>query len=168
METANYTTFQSVARELADSLETARRPDGERFYRFKDGAPGWIAAASVAHGAHVAADGRDCRLPCDWVYSLIYRAALAVADCETADDARDGAAEFADGAVEIYDNALMAWTASPYNRALADDAANEFGRGVDTATSEGALSWARGGQYIGADRVYASIVDAVETEAESR
>jgi len=67
METANYTTFQSVARELADSLETARRPDGERFYRFKDDAPGWIESASVAHGAHVAADGRDCRLPCDWI-----------------------------------------------------------------------------------------------------
>jgi hypothetical protein len=168
METANYTTFQSVARELADSLETARRPDGERFYRFKDDAPGWIESASVAHGAHVAADGRDCRLPCDWIYSLIYRAAMAVADCETADDARDDAAEFADGAVDIYDNSLMAWAANPYNRALADDAANDLGVGVDTASSEGALSWARGGQYIGAERVYLAIVDAVDTEAESR
>jgi hypothetical protein len=168
METAKMTTFQEVARELAGSLESARRPDGERFIRFKRSAPGWIAAAHVGHGAHVAADGADCRLPCDWIYSLIYRAALAVADCETADDAREQSAEFADGAVCIYDNQLMAWTVNPYNRALADDAANDFGRDVDTASSDGALSWARGGQYVGAERVYMSIVDAVEAEAESR
>jgi hypothetical protein len=167
METANYTTFQAVARELADSLETARRPDGERFYRFKDDAPGWIAAASVAHVAHVAADGADCRLPCDWIYSLIHAAAVAAADCETADDARDGAAEFADGAVDIYDNSVATWAGNPHNRALADDAAAEFG-GAAAADSSAMLEFLRRGQYIGAERVYASIVDAVETEAESR
>jgi len=167
METANYTTFQSVARELADSLETARRPDGEKFYRFRNDSPGWIAAARVAHVAHVAADGRDCRLPCDWIYSLIYRAALAVADCETADDARDGAAEFADGAVEIYDNSVATWAGNPYNRALADDAAAELG-GAAAADSSAMLDFLRRGQYLGAERVYMSIVDAVETEAESR
>lgn len=167
METANYTTFQSVARELSASMETARRPDGERFYRFKDDAPAWIAAASVAHGAHVAADGADCRLPCDWIYSLIYRAALAVADCETAEDAREEAAEFSDGAVDIYDNSVMTWGGHPYNRALADDAAAEFG-GAAAADSSAVLDFLRRGQYIGAERVYMSIVDAVEAEAENR
>jgi hypothetical protein len=178
METAKMTAFQEVARELAGSLESARRPDGERFCRFKNDAPGWIAAAHVGHGAHVAADGADCRLPCDWIYSLIYRAALAVADCETADDAREQSAEFADGAICIYDNQLMEWTANPYNRALADDAGELFqgpngsGYGLDAVHGGGfsgaALAWARGGQYVGAERVYMSIVEAVEAEAESR
>jgi hypothetical protein len=167
METANMTTFQAVARELADSLETARRPDGEKFYRFKNDSPAWIESASVDRGAHTAADGRDCRLPCDWIYSLIYAAAVAVADHETGDDARDAAGEFADGEVDVYDNSVALWASSPYNRALADDAAAEFG-GAAAADSSAVLEFFRRGQYLGAERVYMSIVDAVETEAESR
>lgn len=167
METANMTAFQIVAREMADSLEFATRPDGEKFIRFKRSAPAWIAAAHVAHGIHVAVDGKDCRLPCDWIYSLILRAARAVVDCDSAETATDSAAEFADDAVSVYDNEVMTWAANPYNRALADDAAADFG-GAAAGDSSAVLSWARGGQYAGAERVYMAVVDAIEAEAATR
>ena len=178
METVKMTAFETVARELADSLETASRQNGEKFRRFKADAPAWIESASVAHGAHVAVDGPDCRLPCDWVYEMIYRAALAVADCDDADDARDESGSFADSAVSVYDSDAMTWAASGYNQALADEAGELFqgpngaGYGLDAIYGGGfsaaALAWARGGQYLGAERVYLSIVEAVETESESR
>lgn len=163
------TAFQTVARELAGAFETATRPNGETFHRLRDGAPAWIIRGEIAHGAHFAVDGGDPRFPCDWVYRLMSRAADYAADHDTAESARDGIGGFADGTVEVSIPRLFIWAADhANNRELADCWAREScgaGAGGFEAPAVAAL---QGGQYLGAERVAAYIVDAIETESRGR
>lgn len=175
METAT-DTFRTVAAELAAAFETATRAtSGETFHRIRRDAAPWIAgdgAASIMHAAHVAVDGPDCRLPCDYIYRLAARAAEFIAGHDSADAARDSIGEFADSAVDVSIPRLFSWAADhANNRALADEfAADSFDVGAAMAGGfeSGAVAALQGGQYLAAERVAAAMIDAVETEAANR
>ena len=172
--TTTKTAFQTVARELAAAFETATRTSGVEFKRIRPGALEWVKSSELSLAAHEAVDGPDPRFPCDWVYSLMARAAEWLADSghETADAARDSIGEFADSAVDIGTAELFSWAAEHgYNRALADEFfANSFDAGAAMAGGfeRGAVAALQGGQYLGAERVAAVIVEAVEAEAAKR
>lgn len=172
METAMKTTFQTIARELARSFVVAERTNGDQFYKITENAPAWLDDGDFMREIHETLDGKDCRLPCDWVYRMTAAAASAASEHETADEARDESGSFADSAVDIWNAGALAWAgSSPYNTALCDEAADEFQTACNYATegfSSAVLRWARGGQYLGAERIYLAVVDAIEAEAESR
>ena len=171
---ATKTAFQAVARELAAAFETATRTSGVEFKRIRPGALDWVKSAELARAAHEAVDGSDPRFPCDWVYSLMARAAdwLADRNFADADAARDAIGEFADGAVDVSIPRLFSWAADhANNRALADEFfADSFDAGAAMAGGfeSGVVAALQGGQYLGAERVASAIVEAVETEAASR
>jgi hypothetical protein len=160
-------TFQLVARELAGAFVVGKRPDGEEFYKLRDGVAGWVK--KIPRAVHEAADGPDPRLPSDWLYGLMDNAANFITDHETAESARDAAADFADGNCDVYTAQLFAWSAdNARNRELCDAAVAEYGQpadGFDTASVERFL---RMGQYLGAERVALAMIDAVETESAAR
>lgn len=170
METAT-DTFRAVAAELAAAFETATRTNGETFHRIRRDAAPWVAgdgAASIMHSAHVAVDGPDCRLPCDFIYRLAARAAEFIAGHDSADAARDAVGEFADSAVDVSIPRLFSWAADhANNRALADDFMAERGGGGGGFETM-AVAALQGGQYLAAERVASAMIDAVETEAAGR
>jgi len=170
---ATTTTFQKLARKLAGAFVVANRDNGAEFYKLADGAPAWIKA--VPRAAHVAVDGPDPRMPSDWIYRLASRAADFAAEYADAENARDAAGEFAENVCDDSTAALYDWAGSNgYNRALCDEAAEEFGQpagsgafgtGFDSGTVD---RFFRMGQAIGAERVLFCIVDAIEAEAGGR
>lgn len=159
-------TFQTLARELAGAFVVGRRPDGEEFYKLRDGVSGWIK--SIPRAVHEAVDGPDPRLPSDWIYGLMDNASNFIAEHETAETARDAVAEFADGQCDTYTSQLYAWAAdNAHNRELCDAAVAEYGQpgdGFDSATVE---RFFRMGQYLGAERVALEMISAIETETAS-
>lgn len=171
---ATATTFRTVAAEMSAAFVTATRTNGETFYKFKKDAPAWIAdnSAELMRGVHEAVDGRDCRLPDDFIYRLAALAAEFVSQFDDADDARGSVCDFADGVVETSIPRLFAWAADhANNRALADEFFSEsFDAGARMASGfeSGVVAALQGGQYLAAERVAAAIIDAVENEAASR
>jgi hypothetical protein len=170
---ATETAFQIVARELGSAFVIRKRENGDTFHKLADDAPEWVKA--IPRGAHEAVDGSDPRMPCDWIYRLCSRAADFAAEYADAENARDAAGEFAENVCDDSTAALYDWAGSNgYNRALCDEAAEEygqpagsgaFGTGFDSGTVD---RFFRMGQAIGAERVLFCIVDAIETEADSR
>jgi hypothetical protein len=164
------TDFQTVARELSGAFELATRSTEENFYRIRRDAPAWIADGGweVMKSVHEAVDGRDCRLPDDYIYRLAARAAEFVAGHDDADDARDSAGEFADSAVDVSIPRLFAWASDhANNRALADEAGENIPAHHESFQAY-AIAVLQGGQYLAAERVAAAIIDAVELEASRR
>lgn len=171
--TADKNTFQTVAAELAAAFETARRPGGEKFFRFRKDAPGWMDGLALS--CHESVDGSDPRLPSDWIYSLMARAADYVADnlFEDASEAGRNVDGFAESCCDFGTADLFAWAADhAYNRALADEYAEnagmDYGQKLCGGFETAAVAALRGGQYLAAERVILRMIDAIEDEAESR
>lgn len=163
METAT-DRFRAHASQLAAAFTTGKRHGtGEPYTFLRTGSPQWMADAVRA--AHVACDGTEsCRLPCDWVYSVAAAAADYASGFESAENAADDSAAFADGQVDVYTADALTWlAASAWNRALADEAVAEYGPPAETGTA-GAEKLAQRGQLLGAERIYRAIVDAIAAE----
>jgi hypothetical protein len=144
--------LQETAREASGWFETATREDGSRFVRTKDGAPEWVK--DLVHEAH------GDFLPDDWRYNVIQDALLWIAD---SDDPEDSAGEFADGAVDVYTGARLAWLASNLTRpGYVDEAREEFGADTDSDITEQIGL----GQYMEASEVYGLVLQALETVTE--
>lgn len=150
------TPFQQKARELAGSFAVGTRGNGEEFFRLRDDAPEW--AQAVPRAAHCAVDGR---FPCDWLYRLAAHAADWAAGFDSAQDACEAAGEFADGATDIYTDALYRWASIPANRALCDLAAEEFGGGPATIDTFAVETFFRSGQHYAAELVARAVVHAI-------
>lgn len=155
------TAFRAVAEELAACFETARRNEDDpdsAFTRRKDGAPQWTQDLVMdAHGDF---------LPDDWRYACIAAAAEAIAEHDTEEEAQDARGEFADGQVDVYTHARLAWLASNLNRpGYCDEAAAEFGS-EDTASDIVAMIGQ--GQYHEADEVYGLVLAGIIEQAEAR
>jgi hypothetical protein len=145
------TGVEAKAQEAYDCFETATRPgnDGERFDRVKDGSPEWVT--ELVHAAH------GDFLPDDWRYACIRAALEFIAD---SDEPEDGAGEFADGHVDVYNAARVAWLGSSIHRgAYCDEALAELGP-VDA--DSGVYGLVGLGQYMEASEVYALVVEALE------
>lgn len=172
---ATKTVFQTVAGELSAAFETATRSNGCQFDRIRDGAAAWIVgngSSEFSRGFHEAVDGADCRMPCDWLFSLASRAASWLAGFETVDAARDSVAEFADGCADYSTARLFYWLGdSGYNRALADEVfADSFDCGVALSRGfeSGAVAVIQAAQAAAAERIAHYMIDAAETEAARR
>ena len=147
-------TFQEAARELAAAFTTGTRPSGETFSKLADTAAPWTK--TVPHAVHVAVDNRA---PCDWIYRQMASAADMVAEHESAEDARDAAAEFADSAVDVYTDRLFQWATEGRNRDLCDEAAQDM-RHAPAA----AVEWIRLGQFYAAERIVYAVIQSVEAQ----
>ena len=148
--TADTLTIADVAAEARAFFQVKQRDDGATYIITAGDAPDWVnELVREAHGD---------MLPDDWRYQTI-RAALDFI-AENPDDAEDGADEFADGAVDTYTGARLAWLASHLNRpGYVDDAEAEFG--YPGREAGGVVQMIGLGQYGEAFEVYGSVYQSV-------
>jgi hypothetical protein len=148
-----YAESQARAQAAYECFESARRPEGESFTRVKDGSPEWVTdLVREAHGDF---------LPDDWRYGCIQSALEFIADTDEPDD---GAAEFADGYVDVYNGARVAWLDSSIHRGgYCDEALHEFGP-VDG--DRGVFGLLGLGQYMEASEVYGLVLQALADVAD--
>lgn len=145
------TTIETYASEAYAAFTVGTRPDGETYVRLVDDAPEWVRALVYrAHGD---------MLPDDWRYAAIQDALEALADGADPDDA----AEYADGQVDVYTSARVAWLAShPRRIDYTDEALNDYGDDYRGGIL-GALAL---GQYHEAMQVWALVCDALHEHAD--
>jgi len=144
-------TIQDKAREAYEWFETATRDDGSSYVRTKDGRPEWVQdLVFTAHGEF---------MPDDWRYRKIMEALEFIADN---DDPEDTSYEFADGAVDVYTSARLAWLASNLNRASYCDEAIENGM-VDAKA--GVIEIIGAGQYEEAGEIFGLVLSELEKYA---
>lgn len=144
------TTLQDVAREAASWLTTVKRGD-ESIVVCKDGAPEWVVDLVYAASGDFGPD--------DWRYASIASALEFVAESSDPED-EDG--DWADGNVDFYTGARVAWLASNLNRAAyCDEAADEFGNPeADTVERIGL------GQYQESREIYGSVLSSLQHRVE--
>lgn len=154
-------TFSELAGEAYGMFERRTREDGDAYYTLRDGAPEWLH--DLVHEAH------GDMLPDDWRYDAIHSALGAIHDsgADTPDDCDDLEHEFADGEVDAYNGARVAWLGSHLQRGgYCDEAQEELG------ASGGVYDLIGAGQYMEAREVFASVLDSLrerfeELEAEA-
>ena len=148
--------IRTLAREALDyHVAATREGSGERFDKFRDGAPAWTR--DLALYAH---EGGDI-LPDDWRYACMFAALEAIADADAGADVSDVGHDFADAYVDVYTSALTAWLASSVRRiGYVDEACEEFGI-ADDAGEDRRIAL---GQYAEAVEVFASVVAFLATE----
>ena len=119
MSTEDTTTkVAELAKTAAQCFETAKRENGDDFYKLTDGSPEWVT--ELVHKAH-----GDDFLPDDYRYKWAGDACEFIAETE---DPEDGAGEFADQSVDVYNWGRLQWLASNLQRAgYCDEAAAEYG-----------------------------------------
>lgn len=159
------TVFLTVLREFSAAFETAKRDStGETFTRIREGAPSWLATPAVMMEIHQALDSRS---PDDWVYASVASIASMLADYEPKDAwrAREYSHKIADGMVDVYNSARLAWLAShPFNADLVDDGCRELGCSEDTSL----IDRIGIGQFYALERLVHAVIEACESEADDR
>lgn len=154
--TTDTTTVQTLAQEAYDAFESfTRDADPEtHVYKLKDEArDGWIHdLVREAHGDF---------FPDDWRYEAIMDAAGFIADC---DDPDDGRSEFADGHVDVYNAARVAWLGSSLWRASYCDEAVAEGLVAADADIYDRIGV---GQYVESEEVYGLVLQALEERVEA-
>jgi hypothetical protein len=141
-----------LASEAYGAFTTIER-DGQTIVTLKDDRPEWVYdLAYDAHGEFA---------PDDWRYKSIRRALGAIGDDEP-DNPEDYAHEWADGNVDTYTGARLAWLASNLNRpGYCDEAMEELGgAGQDIVAVIGL------GQYMESLEIYASVVESLRARAD--
>jgi hypothetical protein len=151
--------FKTSMQDISDAFERRSRDNGDLFYALKEGSPTWTT--ETIHAAHKALDGR---LPDDWVYEAVASLASNYNVCNDADEARDQEHEVCDGLVDTYTSDLTSWLASSiHNVTLCDEVAEEF-----DAEADGLTRRIANGQLLAYQRVSSAVIEAVESEAETR
>ncbi len=120
----------------------------ERIVTLRDDAPEWVSDA--VREAH------DGEMPDDWRYDICES---IFEEIDPEDDDRDF--ELADGLVDVYNNARVAWLAGDLGRAsYCDEAADEYGIAGDTFDR---LGW---GQLYCINQMVGVIRAAIEANEE--
>lgn len=156
--------FKKCIAEVADAFVAGKRDNGKEFYKIKDDAPEWLRGPDFMRGVHAAVDNR---LPDDWIYEHTMLAAsnLGGYDIDTTDHARDSAPEVVDGLVDVYNNERYQWLASHMcNADLCDEAQDDRALPHDTSMADRIGA----GQALALERICYAIIDAAQSEAESR
>lgn len=148
-----YSTIQDAAAALFAAFVSAKRDNGDTFYKLADGSPEWMTDA--IHAAH------GDMMPDDWRYSFIRSVAAALS--EDADDLDDARHEAVDAIVDVYNARLAAWLGSHGARLnYCDEAFNECGARAGTFNVTVAIL--QMGQYREIDEVWGLLVAALEGE----
>ncbi len=148
------TTFQTVANEFYRCFTSHMRGD-TRITVLTDDAPSWCRDA--VYKAH------DGRLPDDWIYESCQSIACSIADYDDPDSARDASGEIADSNVDIYNHARLQWLAAGWADET-DEANSDAGTPGDASIIERIGI----GQYVVLDTICHRLIEAIETEAETR
>jgi hypothetical protein len=116
-------TLKSTLSTFVEAFESKTRDNGETFLCIDDDAPAWCkVVVRECHGG---------MMPDDTRYNMIHSVACDLLDrCEDdtdADSLRDDAGEIADGLVDVYNSARVAWLASHIERAGYIDEAQREG-----------------------------------------
>lgn len=150
------TTTTNTLAELAGlaygQFERRTRDDDSAYVTLRDDAPEWLG--DLVHEAH------GDLLPDDWRYESIRSALSHIHDCDyaDADEAHDGASEFADGNVDTYNGARVEWLGSHLARGgYCDEAAEELG----WDPSAGIYGLIGLGQYRESEEIYFSVVGSL-------
>ena len=94
---AEWSFIRKLSAEAYGYLERARRGDGSRYVRRKNGSPEWVAdLCRKAHGDS---------FPDDWIYEQIANCLESILDNDCEYEARDAA----ESAVDVYDTDLLDW-----------------------------------------------------------
>jgi len=148
-------TIVTLARDMAAAMITAKRDNGDRFYKIAPGSPEWMKDVCMA--AH---DGGNV-LPDDYRYAFI---ADALGNIEQADDdatledLTDMICEWSDGDTDVYNSDLYSWLQSSVHRAgYVDEHTNECGH-----SDMGLSGDIMGGQCGERREVYYQIIDALD------
>lgn len=146
---------KNTAQALHDAFVGKRRNDGATYYCLRDGSPEWMRDA--IHAAHKAVDEGVQ----DAVYETVMDAAEYLASCNRWED---GAHEFADTAVSVYNDERVNWLAAHAiaRGSLVDEACEELGTAPDASLFDRiAVGW-----YEWARRIYEAVREACEEQAE--
>ena len=140
-------TVQTLAEEAGRWFESAKRANGDDFYRRKDGAPQWIQDLVMdAHGD---------MMPDDWRYAFVVEALSAL---EESDDPDDIALE-----ADVYTSDLTSWAHSRADRiGYCDEAAEEGMISADADMSDRLMA----GQYREKEEVLNLVRAFLESRAE--
>jgi len=94
---AEWSFIRKLSAEAYGYLERARRDDGSRYVRRKNGSPEWVAdLCREAHGNS---------LPDNWIYEQIANCLASILD----NDCEDDALEDAESAIDVYSSDLLDW-----------------------------------------------------------
>lgn len=148
-------TIDQLAGEAYAAFEARQRDDDTSYVTLRDDAPGWLHdLVRAAHGD---------MLPDDWRYASIRAALGAINDAGEGADLDDLAHEWADGHVDVYTGARLAWLASDLNRAgYCDDAVDE---GL-VSPDAGIVDRIGAGQYAESLEVYAAVLEGLTAQLE--
>jgi hypothetical protein len=102
------TSFQVRALDLARAFTLQTRTNGTAFYYISDTQPAWMTEAVFA--AH------HDELPNDWRFGMCRQLAYAIAEHESADDARDVGVDIASDATTSFTADLLSWYADRPSR----------------------------------------------------
>lgn len=141
-------TLQQRATYAAGFFETAKRNDGETYYRTTDNRPKWLQALCM--------DAHDDMMPDDTKYEYIVDALENLA--ENGDD-DDRAREWVDSATDVYNHDLTAWLHShngrmEYCTRAVEDGLLEAGAPIDRQLAVG--------QYLEREEVLHSVKRSLE------
>lgn len=146
---------KATARAFYAAFVSKQRDNGETYFYLRDGSPEWMRDA-IFEAHQAVGEGMQ-----DEVYEACRDAAEHLADC---DDWDDGAHEFADGAVSVYDAERVAWLSghSTARGAMVDEACKEFGI-ASTATLSDRIA---AGWYEWNRLIYEAVRSACEEAAD--
>lgn len=148
--------LQKLASEASDWFEQATRPDGEKFYRLKDGHPEWVK--ELVYDAH------GDLLPDDWRYETILDALNFIDDAAEDSYTGDIASEFANSNVDVYTSDRFDWLSSNLQRqSYVDDAIQDFGGAGENDGIVDVVGW---GQYKESEEVFYSVATSLGAQLE--
>lgn len=147
---------ETLAQELYDSLEWAKRDDGSDYVRFVEGCPLWVeSAVRDAHGD---------MLPDDLMFELCERLAGRLAG-EDPDNWDNYSSEIADSMVDVRNHDLLKWVGSHMQRAFSVDEVLEQGL---NDPNKGFYHLIQCAQYEEAQRTLYTLISAIDKEAGER
>lgn len=157
MQINNPQSFRILAAAMFAAFEADTRGDGSTFYKLRDGSPEWMS--DTIRAAHDAVD----EMPDDAVYEACRDAASRLED-GAFDDIGDAAHEFADGEVNPYNAARVAWLAEkPLIRGpLCDEACEEL-----SGSESGIFERIGFGWYEWARRIFYAVAEGINEEADA-
>lgn len=166
----NAETFKAVAVELDRAFRVSYRGQGSDAEQFTTVLPTAVRRSinvdpiDFSKGLHHAIDGKECRLPDDWVYWLASRIACHIAESDGFEDCEERRFEIAESCTFIYTTDAMQWLCNPWNRGLVDEADEDLGRPTDKLASQAIEHMANRGVFLAAELMIDHLLGVIGAE----